>query len=1173
MSLLLEKYTQLYNEMSGIRSQIQEAEEEIAQLIRDQEENNVPARIEHLEKQLKKIDDCELRIKEYLTLAEKCITSKNLLTIEVPDNYRINMNRLHRYACMIDPHASYDPSAPDDPYAQKLYLIGNVDLKFLGTKKEEFTVLLEQLKKDAAEGNSYQLRVLNEKIETLQKELKEYAYTAEIQEFAQELVAQSSNYFFSEAKDSYEVKYQDPPYFAPGAYGLPLRFEHEERDMLKEQMGRFYDHVNGRVYLPLELMPTDEEFAITVSCIPSRKRIQEMDAGIRNMLLTIADQSHIGKRKIIVLDAERLNTTLLGSARKLNDSFIMDSIPRTEEQIDDVLTNLVSSFTDIDDIIGDFDSVVEYNNQSPAEKQLTRTVLVMVGWPEAFQGHNRELLRRVMANYERYGISFISISIKEGNTNQKSFGLSSYMAENSVHIAMNQKDTIVTIGENDYKFSWYTFNGDLNDNYVKSFKSHVIKKESLGNEYTKRFDIVNLPEFTRQYKPIELPYGIDNKEALQSVSFENENFAAYLVGASRSGKSTLLHTLIAGLIRNYHPDNVELWLADFKQLEFEKYIHHLPPHVKYVLLDESQELVFDLIDKLTEKMMERQQLFARLGKERIDQIDPTTLDKPLPVIFVILDEFSIMSQQLEQSEDYKLRLQNLLAKGAALGIRFLFSSQTFTSGVRGLTATARAQIQQRISMKASKEEITETLELSPNLRTEQVRNWMDALPPHYALIKFRNGADSLPEVRRSLVLYFEDYEPRNQMIHALNDKFTAVDVYNPNQIDTYVDKNPVLVDGKTYQKFDQEAFTTSVKEYKKSGDYFEDEVYVSLGTPRLMVDERFITLTQESRENMILIAKHSEQACAASILTSAMKSFEAQGKTVQIWAYGKNKLYRAYKSVWEKNNVKMVVGNDAVCDAIRELKEKIGKKQTSDELIVMIGMDRICSDFEFNEAMSLGGNKKIPVVQVVPEEAKIKNDDDLIKQEYAQKLMVFKRNIKKELRKQGKSPDEIKEIVAAESEKFKEEFMKQYQITDHETYKPEETIVEKPVDPVSVKEDNNTSEEQKTGAYNAKDDFLYIMQQGSRLGYHFFMELNNLSDLKQTFVKLDLFRHRLGFQVSREISFDLFGYRYGDELPEHICQYYDTLERFSFRPYLNYGISWDGWIVNEQNELLNPFLK
>ncbi len=58
-----------------------------------------------------------------------------------------------------------------------------------------------------------------------------------------------------------------------------------------------------------------------------------------------------------------------------------------------------------------------------------------------------------------------------------------------------------------------------------------------------------------------------------------------------------------------------------------------------------------------------------------------------------------MSQSIAESPIYKLRLQNILAKGAALGIKFLFSSQTFTTGVAGLTATARAQIQQRLAMK------------------------------------------------------------------------------------------------------------------------------------------------------------------------------------------------------------------------------------------------------------------------------------------------------------------------------------------------------------------------------------------------------------------------------------------------------------------------------------------
>lgn len=397
------------------------------------------------------------------------------------------------------------------------------------------------------------------------------------------------------------------------------------------------------------------------------------------------------------------------------------------------------------------------------------------------------------------------------------------------------------------------------------------------------------PTYVREYKKIELPFGIDGKDQAHSLSFENENFATYLVGASRSGKSTLLHTLIAGLIRNYHPDNVELWLADFKQLEFKRYIKHLPPHVKYVLLDESTELVFDLIDKLTAEMMERQKLFARLGKQRIDQVDTTKLDQPLPVIFVILDEFSIMSQSIAESPIYKLRLQNILAKGAALGIKFLFSSQTFTTGVAGLTATARAQIQQRIAMKGTKEEISETLELSANLKTEQVRNWMDALPPHYALVKFRISADTLPQVKRFLVMYFKDYAPRDEMIDSIRNGMHVVDKYTPTDMNSYTDKHPVLVDGNTFDAFDNAEFMTHVHDLKtqSQSDLSGEEMFVSFGTPRLMVRTKTAALSSETRENILLISRSAEQACAASILLSAAKSFSLQGGQVEIWAYSK----------------------------------------------------------------------------------------------------------------------------------------------------------------------------------------------------------------------------------------------------------------------------------------------
>ena len=42
-------------------------------------------------------------------------------------------------------------------------------------------------------------------------------------------------------------------------------------------------------------------------------------------------------------------------------------------------------------------------------------------------------------------------------------------------------------------------------------------------------------------------------------------------------------------------------------------------------------------------------------------------------------------------------------------------------------------------------------------------------------------------------------------------------------------------------------------------------------------------------------------------------------------------------------------------------------------------------------------------------------------------------------------------------------------------------------------------------------------------------------------------------------------------LPEHICQFDDGLERYSFRPYLHCGVEWDGWAVEADGHVINPY--
>ena len=634
------------------------------------------------------------------------------------------------------------------------------------------------------------------------------------------------------------------------------------------------------------------------------------------------------------------------------------------------------------------------------------------------------------------------------------------------------------------------------------------------------------------------------------------------------------------MIRNYHPDNVELWLADFKQLEFKRYIKHLPPHVKYILLDESTELVFDLVDRLNSEMLERQQIFSRLGVQRINQIDPVSLSKPMPVIFVILDEFSIMSQSIAESPVYKLKLQNILAKGAALGIKFLFSSQTFTTGVAGLSATARAQIQQRIAMKGSASEISETLELSSSLRTEQVKNWMDALPPHYALVKFRTGPDTPPQVKRFYVMYIRDYDMRDMMIDNISSSMKTSETYKPTEEHSYVDKHPVLVDGNSFDGFDDKFLLEQIKTYRVGNrmDDTEDDKFISFGTPRLMTKMKLTYLSAETRENILLIARTSEQNCAASVILSAIRSYCVQKADAEIWAYSKNRLYRTYKNVFGEQKITFIEDFDAICDAIAGLKKAIQDKEQKNKLIVMIGIDRICMDFDFVDSTGSGNRDSALKIEELRKEfikngAVVSTDEEEQKLQFSMAWNKRRRELKSEATKAGKSPDEIKAYLSDELIKFRDEYDKQHPSSESDTVFFAEEKQQEYVQPTQpVNNESKSEETAKKGGYNASDDLLYILKQGSRLGYHFMILLNNFSDLKQCRFKSEFFRYKLAFQMSVDDSRELFGNKIASTLPEHICQFDDSLDRYSFRPYIHKGIGWDGWYADEMGKVISPFI-
>ena len=1163
MSSLFDKYSAIYGRLKEIHTQYVNAESQLS-MAKEQDSVARLQRIENLEKQLEKIEEYNEKVDYFRQLAEKHLLSKNLLTITPRE---LNFNRLRNWAMKIN------PMEPDDPYAQRIYVQAKCNEMFLRIKKDEFEKTLKELKGHDDSENQEKSKAVEQLKKSLLIQCTEILESEEFSQFVNELRLEHVKYTDIQKLQTICSEFlTDSKSIGIGGHAQPLPILDEVKNIAKLKIGEFYDTVSSNVLLPVEIS-AEKENILAIACNAGKEK--KVYRGIQNYLLNYLSISPIGANKIYLLDALHYNNSSLGALRQLEGTVALESVPKGAEAIVDTLKQIVSSLADIDEIIGMYDSVDEYNKAVSPEERIERKMLVLIGYPSAFSGEAKEYIKRILYNFEHYGISMILVDTQfsEKSENGKKGDLPVELVQGVVKVQMlPQRETVSKNNGSYHQFRWYELKQELNESFLTEIKNMSTKAGMLGTEYIKRIDMNNFPEYERGKKSIVLPYGVDQKDEVHSISFDNENFASYLMGASGSGKSTLLHTLITGIIRDYHPDDVELWLADFKMSEFAQYINPLPPHIKYILLDESQELIYDLIDKLTEKMMERQRFFMSPEYRELKKVENVPKQNYMPVIFVILDEFSIMSQAVSESEYYKLRLQNLLAKGRALGIKFIFASQTFTKGIGGLTSTAKDQIQSRIAMKNSYNEINETLELSADLRTDQVRGWMNALPPHYTLIKYRDG--DVMRVKRLQVMYFkgngdEALKPQRNLVEYRR-KMTPVEVYNPEDNLCYVDKHPVIVDGNSFKAIDMEYLKEKIRDCKNSLDTSEqeDEMFLVFGSPRRMSEVELAPISKESRENLLVVARNAEQACEMSVILSSMKQFEMQGGKVHIWAYHKNRLYRAYKDS-HFSNYQIAEGIEEICIAISEMKENIIQKRQGNDLIVMLGMEQICSDFELIDFNGSGGSAHLSGPSVLEMdtsklEAKTEEDKKAVEEvKQAEKdLEAILDEIIERGTMLGKDQDEI-------DREMEEATLKYFSELDESDYDDEATNEEVTDNSTEDNEEEEVAVEVKSKEYNALGDFKYIVRQGSRLGYHFMLCLNNISDLSSTGLQIELFRHKLAFQTSGDDSVQIFSTRIASKIPEHICQYSSGLEQYSFRPFLHEGVTWDGWQIDENGKVVD----
>jgi DNA segregation ATPase FtsK/SpoIIIE, S-DNA-T family len=161
-----------------------------------------------------------------------------------------------------------------------------------------------------------------------------------------------------------------------------------------------------------------------------------------------------------------------------------------------------------------------------------------------------------------------------------------------------------------------------------------------------------------------------------------------VIGATGSGKSELLRTLVLGLALTHSPEQLNLVLVDFKGGATFAGMSAMP-HVSAVITNLADELplVDRMQDALSGEMVRRQELLRDAGNHAsvrdYERARAAGADlAPLPSLLIVVDEFSELLSAKPEFIDLFVAIGRL---GRSLGLHLLLASQRLEEGrLRGL---------------------------------------------------------------------------------------------------------------------------------------------------------------------------------------------------------------------------------------------------------------------------------------------------------------------------------------------------------------------------------------------------------------------------------------------------------------------------------------------------------
>lgn len=175
-----------------------------------------------------------------------------------------------------------------------------------------------------------------------------------------------------------------------------------------------------------------------------------------------------------------------------------------------------------------------------------------------------------------------------------------------------------------------------------------------------------------------------------------------IAGATGSGKSVMINSLILSLLYRNSPSDLKLILVDPKRVELSLY--NEVPHLLAPVIVEPEKCI-SALKWATAEMERRYKLFADVSKRNISEYNASVKGNGMPYVIIVIDELAdLMSIAAQDVEALIVRLAQM---ARATGIHLVLSTQR--PSVNVITGLIKANIQARIAFSVASQVDSRTI--------------------------------------------------------------------------------------------------------------------------------------------------------------------------------------------------------------------------------------------------------------------------------------------------------------------------------------------------------------------------------------------------------------------------------------------------------------------------------